>query len=97
MHRPTYKDISHVLVYFNVNAYSPEELPKDFAKMPELDRNKARSDMLELLKEGGLSAADFYSATACSARNEETAQKFFRDVFAYAFEGGEEPDVSDYI
>ncbi|WP_226553570.1 hypothetical protein [Celeribacter naphthalenivorans] len=38
----------------------------------------------------------FLFTTACKARDEQSARRFFEDVYKYAFEGGEEPDVTDY-
>ncbi|WP_298362589.1 hypothetical protein [uncultured Litoreibacter sp.] len=95
-HEPLYDDISFLLVYFNANAYDPERLTEDLASMPVVDQEQAKQDLMFLLKEDRLGSSEFYAATSCSARNEVAARAFFEDVFKYAFEGGEEPSISEY-
>jgi hypothetical protein len=41
-HHPQYCDISFLLVYFDANAYDPEQLSENLASMPTLDQEKLR-------------------------------------------------------
>lgn len=81
---------------FNVNAALADDVPHFCDKMTAEETNEIRMEFLRFLDNDWLGKDDFYNATACSARDEETARQFFRDVYAYAFEGGGEPDVTDY-
>jgi len=96
LHRPQYSDISFLLVYFNVNAYDPEQLSEDLASMPTLDQEKAKADMAFLLSEHRLGRAEFHTATSCIAKDDVFARRFFEDVYRFAFETGEEPDIASY-
>lgn len=96
MDEPKYSDISFLLSYFNANAYDPELLPDDMSRSPASLWEKSKADFQFLLKNNRLGMRDFYRATACYAKDEETASRFFRDVYKYAFEAGEEPDLYDY-
>ena len=93
---PQFGDVSHLFTYFNANAYGPEQLIEDLPTMPNTLQEKSKSDLRYLLDSNMLYADDFYEATACKAKDEASARKFFEDVYKYAFEGGEEPDVTDY-
>ncbi|WP_281859418.1 hypothetical protein [Litoreibacter halocynthiae] len=95
-HQPQYSDISFLLLYFNANAYDPEQLTEDLASMPALDQEKANTDMAFLLSEHRLGLAEFHTATSCTAKDGVFARRFFEDVYRFAFENGEEPDISKY-
>ncbi|WP_143181947.1 hypothetical protein [Thalassospira sp. TSL5-1] len=90
------KDLEDLLGHFNVNVAMSHKVTKYLAPFPASRKEAIRQEFELKLKENRLGAAEFYSATACSTHEEE-ARQFFRDVYAYAFEGGEEPDVGDYL
>ncbi len=96
MENISYDSISNILVYFNANAHDPEQLITDLGIMDKHDVNQLQNNMKYLLNKDALGSKDFYRATSCTARNEITARQFFNDVYAYAFENGEEPDFEDY-
>lgn len=85
-----------LLGHFNVNIDWGDEVPTYLAGLSVEDRTTLRGEFGLALRHNKLGAAQFRSATAKSARDENAAQLFFRDVYAYAFEGGEEPYVPDY-
>ena len=89
-------ELETLLGLFNVNVALSDRVPHFCDKMTVEKTNRIRSEFLNYLENGWLGEKDFYDSTACSARNEESARQFFKDVYAYAFEGGEEPDVRDY-
>ena len=91
-----YEDISHLTVYFNANAHDPEQLLVDLQKMSDQALMLSRQNMSHLISTRQLGVAEFKRATACTARDEISAQRFFEDVYNYAFEGGEEPDLTNY-
>ncbi|EPX79303.1 hypothetical protein thalar_02128 [Litoreibacter arenae DSM 19593] len=64
--------------------------------MPTLDQEKAKTDMAFLLSEHRLGLAEFHAATSCTAKNGDVARRFFEDVYRFAFENGEEPDIAKY-
>lgn len=92
----TLGDISFVLVYFNANAYDPEQLIFDLKEIPAEEYEKAKDIMSYLLEKRRLGAREFREATAATARDDATARLFFGDVYRYAFEGGAMPDIADY-
>lgn len=81
---------------FDVNAGLADELPAYIAKLSEQELLALKAEYEDRLMTGHLNAAEFRNATACSAKDEDSATRFFTDVHKYAFEGGEEPDVTDY-
>ncbi|OKH89534.1 hypothetical protein [Thalassospira sp. TSL5-1] len=89
-------DLKDLLGHFNVNVAMSDELAEYLAPYSASDKEALRQEFELQLKENRLAADEFRRFTACSACNEETARQFFKDVYAYAFEGGEEPDVRDY-
>ena len=89
-------ELKDLLYHFNVNVAMSHKVAKYLAPFSASDKEALRQEFELRLKENLLGAAEFRRFTACSARNEETARQFFKDVYAYAFEDGEEPDVADY-
>ncbi|WP_143181948.1 hypothetical protein [Thalassospira sp. TSL5-1] len=89
-------DLKDLLGHFDVNVAMSDEIEKYLAPFPASRREAVRQEFELQLKEHRLGATEFRRFTACSARDEKTARQFFKDVYAYAFEGGEEPDVRDY-
>jgi len=96
MNEINYGSISSILSYFNANAYAPEQLKEDLEQMNLEHLNSIQEKMIQLLKEKRLGLDEFRRVTACVAANERAAHKFFEDVYKYAFEDGEEPDLEDY-
>lgn len=88
--------IRSIASHFNVNAALADEVPSYIESLALEDREAVRMEFRKRLELGLLGARDFRRATACTARNEDSARRFFEKVYAYAFEDGEEPDVSDY-
>ena len=93
---PTASDISHVLVYFNVNAYSPDLIEGDMEKMSPDLRAETQSAFATLLDHNLLNAREYREATSCEAKSERSAREFFKAVYAYLYEDGELPDIDDY-
>ena len=96
MNKKNYQKISHILVYFNANDYNPDKMLEDIQLFDKSFLEETKNEMIFILRNDEFDKNDFYYATACEARNKESARQFFKDVYAYAFEGGEEPDVRDY-
>ncbi|WP_143181946.1 hypothetical protein [Thalassospira sp. TSL5-1] len=88
--------LKNLLAHFNVNVAMSHKVAKHLTPLPASEKEALRQEFKLRLKENLLGAAEFRRFTACSARDEKTARQFFRDVYAYAFEDGEEPDVADY-
>ncbi len=88
--------LATLLAHFNVNVAMSDEVEEYLDPFPTADKEALRQEFELRLKDNLLGAAEFRRFTACRARDEETARRFFKDVYAYAFEGGEEPDVRDY-
>jgi len=82
--------------HFNVNVAMTDEVPRFVQEMDENEREEVRQEYKRRIKERFYGMNDFYDATSCLARDEKSARKFFEDVYKYAFEGGEEPEVGDY-
>ena len=89
-------DLRDLLGHFDVNVAMSHKVAKYLAPFSASDKEALRQEFELRLKENLLGAAEFRRFTACNARDEKTARQFFKDVYAYAFEGGEEPDVRDY-
>ena len=89
-------ELKDLLYHFNVNFAASDEIAEYLAPFPTLRKEAVRQEFELRLKENLLGAAEFRRFTACST-HEEKARQFFKDVYAYAFEGGEEPDVEDYF
>ena len=89
-------DLRDLLGHFDVNVAMSDEVAEYLAPFPASRREALRQEFELRLKKNLLGADEFRRFTACST-HEEKARKFFRDVYAYAFEGGEEPDVEDYF
>jgi hypothetical protein len=96
MLEPTYNDISGLLTYFNANAYSPELLPNDLAQTPQATVAGMRASMELLLEKNVLGVTEFKKATACEPRDHNAARSFFEQVYRFAFEDGDEPDLAEY-
>ncbi len=89
-------DLNTLNSHFNANAYDPEDLPS-FLQSISIERKTAlKKELILFLKESETFSHAFYEATACTARDEKSARRFFEDVYKYAFEDGEEPDITDY-
>ncbi|WP_298362586.1 hypothetical protein [uncultured Litoreibacter sp.] len=81
---------------FNVNVALADEVP-DFVKgLSAKDQAALREEYLDHLENDRLNEEAFNLATSCTARSREMAQIFFEKVFKYAFEEGEEPEVTQY-
>lgn len=85
-----------IAAHFDVNVAMSDEVPKYIQSLSTEDREKVRLEYKHRLDKKLLGSAEFRRSTSCKARDERAAQKFFKAVYAYAFEGGEEPDVTDY-
>jgi hypothetical protein len=96
MEHISYESITNILVYFNANAHDPEQLITDLEAMDKHHVDQLQNNMNYLLSKEELGATEFYRATSCSPRNEYAAKQFFKNVYAYAFDNGEEPDIDDY-
>lgn len=55
-----------------------------------------RKEFEACLRLDALGMEQFRRSTACDAKDKATAQRFFNDVYQYALEGSEDPDVEDY-
>ena len=82
--------------HLNVNIPWSEELPEHVAKLSVSRKESLIYEFRELLEHGSLSKESFLRFTACDAKDEASAKRFFEDVYNYAFEGGEEPDLTNY-
>ena len=82
--------------HFNVNVAISDCVNEYISKMLPDDRKNLQNEYSAHIDNGDLDASQFYRATACDAKDEASARKFFEDVYKYAFEGGEEPDVTNY-
>ena len=88
--------LTALLGHFDVNIACSDEVAAYLEGLPEAGRLAVQEEFARCLQEGRLGMERFRRATACSAKDESTARRFFHDVYRYAFEGGEEPYVPDY-
>jgi len=85
-----------LLGHFDVNVSWSDEVAAYLEALPKADRLAVRAEFARCLREDKLGMERFRRSTACSAKDESTARRFFNDVYRYVFEGGEEPYVPDY-
>ena len=85
-----------LLGLFDVNAGLSDEVPNFVRKLPKDDLEILRREYQQHFERGTLDALRFRRATACAAKDEKQARQFFEDIYKYVFEGGEEPDVTNY-
>ncbi|TNE66315.1 MAG: hypothetical protein EP336_10610 [Rhodobacteraceae bacterium] len=95
-HDQTERYLLAILGHFNVNVAMSDEVPKLVNSLPRESYENVKAEYARRLKHQLFGTDDFYDATACDARDKQSARQFFEDVYKYAFEGGEEPDVTDY-
>lgn len=88
--------ITSLLVYFNVNAFDPDQLSEDLAQNSDAFNRANQEKALIVLNERLLGIKDFRMATGCIAKSGAAAQAFFQAVYDHAYEGGEMPDIDDY-
>ncbi|WP_147391967.1 hypothetical protein [Paracoccus onubensis] len=89
-------DLTTLLGHFNVNIAWSDEVAKYLDSYPAAERQALREEFETCLQLDTLGMERFRRSTACNAKDEATARRFFNDVYRYAFEGGEEPYVPDY-
>ena len=87
---------STLLGHFNVNISWSDEVVEYLDKFTSAEREALREEFETCLRLDALGMERFRRSTACNAKDEATARRFFNDVYRYAFEGGEEPYVPDY-
>jgi hypothetical protein len=51
--------------------------------------------MAFLLSEHRLGLAEFYTETSCTAKGDVVARRYFEDVYRFAFENSEEPNIAE--
>ena len=88
--------LTTLISLFNVNVALTDQVEYYISKLREEDRITLQREYQVQLAEGNLGLNQFYEATACKAKDEDSARKFFEDIYKYAFEGGDEPDVTNY-
>ncbi|QDC10932.1 hypothetical protein FHY55_17560 [Oceanicola sp. D3] len=84
------------LAHFNANVDRPDELPEYLESLTELNRQELKNEFKNALDKDLLTEREFYDATACDPASKDSARAFFESVYRYAFEGGEETDLTDY-
>ncbi len=89
-------ELSTLLGHFNVNIPWSHEVVEYLDKFTSAEREALREEFETCLRLDALGMERFRRSTACNAKDEATARRFFNDVYRYAFEGGEEPYVPDY-
>ena len=89
-------ELSTLLGHFNVNISWSDEVVEYIDKFTSAEREALREEFETCLRLDALGMERFRRSTACNAKDEATARRFFNDVYRYAFEGGEEPYVPDY-
>ncbi len=89
-------ELSTLLGHFNVNISWSDEVIEYLDKFTSAEREALREEFETCLRLDALGMERFRRSTACNAKDEATARRFFNDVYRYAFEGGEEPYVPDY-
>ncbi|TNE66313.1 MAG: hypothetical protein EP336_10600 [Rhodobacteraceae bacterium] len=85
-----------LLSLFNANIDLPDEVGGYLNSISFEKRERLQVYFKDRLQRKLFGLDEFLRATACDARDEQSARRFFEDVYKYAFEGGEEPDVTDY-
>ena len=88
--------LTTLLGHFDVNISWSDEVAEYLESLPAADRRVLREEFATCLQLGALGKEQFRRSTACNAKDEATALRFFNDVYRYAFEEGEEPYVPDY-
>ena len=89
-------ELSTLLGHFNVNISWSDEVVEYLDKFTSAEREALREEFETCLRLDALGMERFRRSTACNAKDEATARRFFNDVYRYAFEGGEDPYVPDY-
>ncbi|QDC10926.1 hypothetical protein FHY55_17530 [Oceanicola sp. D3] len=89
-------DFYTLLMHFNANLTISDELPDYVESLGELDRQALQQEFKTALEKDLLTERDFYKTTSCDPASKESARAFFESVYRYAFEGGEETDLTDY-
>lgn len=89
-------ELSTLLGHFNVNISWSDEVVEYLDKLPAAERQALREEFESCLRLDALGMERFRRSTACNAKDEATARRFFNDVYLYALEGGDEPYVPDY-
>ncbi|WP_226553568.1 hypothetical protein [Celeribacter naphthalenivorans] len=92
----TETDFLTLVGHFDVNVAMSDDVPIYIRSLSEEEYARLKERYKYNLQHKLLGVTDFRRATACTARDEQSARRFFEDVYKYAFEGGEEPDVTDY-
>ena len=82
--------------HFNVNVAWSDEVDEYLKNFADERVEALKREYMIALRNQKLGKEQFYRATSCKARDEQSAHRFFEDVYKYAFEGGKEPDVTDY-
>ena len=89
-------DLITLIGHFDVNVAMTHEVEYYLSHLREEDRIALQREYQIQISECNLGLDQFYDATMCNAKDEASARRFFEDVYKYAFEGGEEPDVTNY-
>ena len=96
MTRKMTDDLETLLGLFDANIYMSDEVHEYLAAFSDERIAKLKEEMGTLLKNDHLGAEEFRRTTACMAKSDASAKQFFKDVYDYAFENGEEPEIADY-
>ncbi len=88
--------LTTLLMLFDANVSLSDEAGAYLDSLTATDREELRQEFENFLRSDTWGVERFYRFTSCDAKDEATARRFFNDVYRYAFEGGEEPDVEDY-
>ena len=96
MGAPLSSHLTTLLGLFSANVALSDEVPAYLEGFSASEKHILREEFATRLQLHTLGMKQFRRSTACEAKDEATAQRFFHDVFRYAFEEGEEPYMPDY-
>jgi hypothetical protein len=81
---------------FDPNVSMSHEIETYINGLSTIVRNKIKSQMIDSINNNSVTASDIKRIAAFTPSNDLAAMEFFKNVYAYAFDNGEEPDIDDY-
>jgi hypothetical protein len=89
-------DLEAIIAHFNVNVTMSDEVDSYINTLSPQEKIDLQDEMTKLIDTKAISISEISSITSFKPINEEIALNFFKAVYSYIFENGEEPDIDDY-
>lgn len=91
----TVQDAAKIPAELDANLYQSGQLLRDQAHWHASETEQAKRIFTWLLAHRRLGNKEYSATTMTTARSNEAARKFLRDVYSFAFNGSPEPDLAD--